>query len=67
VWEQSLQKQSVIVDYLTVQYADAAALVRESIGTATSVGDEGTADLYTGLSKALDKNLWFLEAHQAMD
>jgi starvation-inducible DNA-binding protein len=67
VWDKSLQKQSVIMTYLIVQYADVAAMVRNSIATVAEVGDEGTADLYTGLSRALDKNLWFLEAHEAME
>jgi starvation-inducible DNA-binding protein len=67
VWDKPLQKQSVIMAYLIVQYASIAQLVRQSIATVADLGDEGTADLYTGLSRALDKNLWFLEAHQAMD
>jgi starvation-inducible DNA-binding protein len=27
------------------------------------LADAGTADLFTGLSRNLDKRLWFLEAH----
>ena len=67
VWDKTFQKQSVILPYLTVQYADAAALVRNSIATVAEVDDEGTEDIYTGISRALDKNLWYLEAHEVMD
>jgi len=38
--------------------------VRQAIGQADQLGDEGTADLLTGLSQEVDKQLWFLEAHQ---
>ena len=37
--------------------------VREGIGQADSAGDEDTADLYTEVSRTIDKRLWFLEAH----
>ena len=67
VWDKALQKQSVIMAHLITQYADVAQLVRNSVAIVAEVGDEGTADLYTGLGRALDKNLWFLEAHQAIE
>ena len=38
--------------------------VREAIGRADKLGDEGTADLFTALSQEVDKQLWLLEAHQ---
>ena len=38
--------------------------VRRSIGEADESGDEGTADLLTGLSQEVDKQLWLIEAHQ---
>lgn len=37
--------------------------LRAAIDTATAAGDIGTADLFTGLSRSADKNLWFLESH----
>jgi starvation-inducible DNA-binding protein len=37
--------------------------VRRAIGQAGELGDEGTADLLTGLSQEIDKQLWLLEAH----
>jgi len=37
--------------------------VREAIDTATDLGDQDTADLFTEVSRAVDKHLWFVEAH----
>lgn len=48
---------------LAGRVADHGARVRKSIGKAGDLGDEGTADLFTGVSRELDKTLWFLEAH----
>lgn len=45
------------------RYAALAASTRKNIGMAASVGDECTADLFTEVSRGLDKALWFLEAH----
>ena len=37
--------------------------VRAAIPRATQAGDDGTADLCTELSRAIDKQHWLLEAH----
>ncbi len=37
--------------------------IRGNIDDADEAGDAGTADLFTGISRGLDKSLWFLEAH----
>ena len=39
------------------------ARVRTGIDTTDKLGDAGTADLLTGISRQSDKYLWFLEAH----
>ena len=39
------------------------ARVRVAIGEADALGDPGTADLFTGISRGVDKALWFVEAH----
>jgi starvation-inducible DNA-binding protein len=39
------------------------ASVRAAIETAAELGDQDTADLFTEISRAVDKHLWFVEAH----
>jgi starvation-inducible DNA-binding protein len=39
------------------------ASVRAAIDTATELEDQDTADLFTEISRTIDKNLWFVEAH----
>jgi starvation-inducible DNA-binding protein len=40
-----------------------AAAVRLSIDEAAELEDAGTADLFTEISRGIDKWLWFVEAH----
>lgn len=40
-----------------------ANALRQGIDTAGDLGDQNTADLYTEIGRAVDKRLWFLEAH----
>ena len=51
------------VEALAVSYAALAETTREAIEVAASAGDADTADLFTEVSRGLDKSLWFLEAH----
>jgi starvation-inducible DNA-binding protein len=37
--------------------------VREAIDRADQLGDKGTADLFTEVSREADKSLWLVEAH----
>lgn len=48
-----------VVDRLA-QYA---AAVRKGIADSDELGDIATSDLYTEISRAVDKQLWFAEAH----
>lgn len=47
---------------LTERYGALANALRVNIDEAEEAGDAGTADILTGLSTAMDKALWFLEA-----
>ncbi|MDM7921416.1 MAG: DNA starvation/stationary phase protection protein Dps [Pyrinomonadaceae bacterium] len=51
------------VDALSTALADFGKKVRKNIDTTDELGDKDTADLYTGISRAVDKQLWFVEAH----
>ena len=44
-------------------YAVTAKSVRAAVDEASEAGDADTADIFTAYSRALDKSLWFLEAH----
>ncbi|MGK7911242.1 MAG: DNA starvation/stationary phase protection protein Dps [Synechococcus sp.] len=48
---------------LAHQYGAYASAVRAAISTAEANDDADTADLYTEISRQIDKDLWFLEAH----
>ncbi len=51
------------VQALADRYAPFAQHVRAAINETDELGDADTADLYTEISRAVDKRLWFLEAH----
>lgn len=51
------------VDALATAIATVGKAVRVAIDESAALGDADTADLFTGLSRDLDKQLWFLEAH----
>lgn len=52
-----------IVEALADRTAALGRSVRRGIEETAEMGDADAADLLTGLSRQLDKNLWFLEAH----
>ena len=55
-----------IADHLAAlidRYAVYANAVREDIDATDDAGDADTADLLTEVSRGVDKQLWFLEAH----
>ncbi|MDI1243319.1 MAG: DNA starvation/stationary phase protection protein Dps [bacterium] len=51
------------VDALSAALSDFGSKVRKNIDTTDELGDKDTADLYTGISRNIDKLLWFVEAH----
>lgn len=48
---------------LAERFAPYAKSLRQNIDASADLGDADTADLYTEVSRAIDKRLWFLEAH----
>jgi starvation-inducible DNA-binding protein len=53
------------VTALAERYASYGSHIRSAIDKTDDLGDADTADLYTEISRAIDKRLWFLEAHLA--
>lgn len=51
------------VDALSTALADFGKMVRSDIDATVELGDADTADLLTGISRSVDKLLWFVEAH----
>lgn len=51
------------VKALVKNIAKFAKLVREAIDQADDLGDKDSADIFTEISRQVDKDLWFLEAH----
>jgi starvation-inducible DNA-binding protein len=62
-YPQDVFKSLATVEALVERYANLAATTRAAIDTASSYDDADTADLFTEISRGLDKSLWFLEAH----
>ena len=53
------------LEALISQFVTFSKLVRAGIDTADDADDLDTADLLTQVSRGLDKQIWFLEAHLA--
>ena len=51
------------VDALSTALADFGKVVRKGIDEASDLGDQDTADIFTEISRDIDKQLWFVEAH----
>ena len=51
------------VEALTARFAALAKTTRAAIASADSMGDADTTDLFTQVSRELDKSLWMLESH----
>jgi len=55
------------IDALAEGYARFGKSVRKAIDEAGKAGDADTSDLFTGISRGVDKGLWLLEAHLQAD
>jgi DNA-binding ferritin-like protein (oxidative damage protectant) len=51
------------VDALSSAMADFGKHIRRNIDETNDLGDADTADLFTEISREIDKLLWFVEAH----
>lgn len=51
------------IDALSSSLADFGARVRADIDRTAELGDADTADLFTEISRGIDKLLWLVEAH----
>jgi len=51
------------LEALADRFAHLGRLAREAIEEAGRIGDADTQDLFTGMSRELDKQLWFIESH----
>jgi starvation-inducible DNA-binding protein len=51
------------VDAVSTALADFGKRVRANIDESSDLGDQDTADLFTEVSREIDKHLWFVEAH----
>jgi starvation-inducible DNA-binding protein len=55
------------VEALSSALAAFGAAARKDIDQADDLGDQDTADLFTEVSRGIDKWLWFVEAHPQAD
>ena len=51
------------LEALSSRLANFGKAARASIEQSDEMGDADTADLFTGISRGIDKDLWLLEAH----
>ena len=51
------------VEALSSALATYAKAIRHAIDQSDELGDKGTADIFTEISRGADKYLWFVEAH----
>jgi starvation-inducible DNA-binding protein len=62
-YPQDITEGTAHLKALSAVLAAFGAKVRAAIEETDRLGDADTADLFTGISREVDKQLWFLEAH----
>lgn len=60
----TIHKVTEHLEALIARYGQVGNSVRKAIDEADEAGDANTADIFTQVSRDLDKALWFLEAHR---
>jgi starvation-inducible DNA-binding protein len=63
-WPTELDGEAAFVKAVADRFARTANSLRAAIDAANELGDADTADLFTEISRKLDKGLWLLEASQ---
>lgn len=61
-WPEDLETEAEFVKAVADRFAIVANSIRAAIDLAGKLGDLDTADLFTEISRKLDKSLWMLEA-----
>ncbi len=61
-WPENISSESDFVKAVADRFALTANSIRASIASSADLGDADTADLFTEISRKLDKSLWMLEA-----
>ncbi len=64
-WPLDTRQDTAVIRLLGERLHHAADQIRADIDTAANLGDADTADLFTEVSRQLDKDLWLVEAHYA--
>lgn len=62
-YPEELQDLETHASELRDRFMDMGAKLRSAIEAAGDAGDEDTADLFTEVSRAIDKDAWFIGAH----
>lgn len=62
-WPADISDGAGHVEAVSASLACFGRAIREAIAEAGEIGDADTEDLFTGVSRDIDKNLWLVEAH----
>ena len=57
------RKQRTHIDALSSALAAYGKRARHAIDQTDEPGDQGTADIFTEISRGVEEHLWFVEAH----
>lgn len=66
-WPLTTRRDTEVIRLVGERLARTAQLIRQDIDAATALGDADTADLFTEVSRQVDKDLWFVEAHYQVE
>ena len=64
-WPLQIHQDLTVLKELTERWAILTSSARKAIDSTAQLGDLDTSDLFTEVSRQLDKDLWFLESHLA--